>query len=161
MKYLFALIICSSLLCCSNEKPNGSIIGTWAGIFKGEYIEYQFDSTTVFIFAHWQANMGSVNYEIEDDSLRYIEFEYVAGIEWITDNSIVLSNESQYDTLYRISQSSEQFNKLNVRDSVEFYKYIEEYNKRANRFYRERGLHSENPGEWNEKPKDELLDIEK
>ena len=125
------LILCLSVLSCQKSTEQVGPIGKWAGIFENEYYEMHIDSTQIHIYSMWQANLGSIQYTLKQDSLRYYVLGYSVGYRRLSDSIIVLSSPDSNDTLYMLPSSIVTFDEVDRNNSIALKAYYDSYYLRA------------------------------
>jgi len=117
-----------------------SPIGKWAGLHDTEYVEYHIDSSIISIYSLWQANLGSIRYRMENDSLFYYDLNYSVGINRLNDTTIILSTSESSDTLYRLSNSTITFDEVDINDSIALRAFYDMVFDRGLDFYSTKGM---------------------
>ena len=128
------IILILFIIACNSpsekQEPINILKGNWAFLDKhGTYNEAFFGDSTFFTYNMVSGKMPGFGYEVKDDSL-YSNFDKskktltrIAGIEWLSDNRVILSTEFVHDTLEPILGSGMLLSNTDFkRDSTEFVK---------------------------------------
>ena len=128
------IILILFIIACNSpsekQEPINNLKGNWAFLDKrGTYNEAFFDDSTFFTYNMVNGKMPEFGYKVINDSL-YSNFDKstevltrIAGIEWISDNRVILSTEFVHDTLEPVFDSGILLSNTDFKkDSSDFVK---------------------------------------
>ena len=131
---LFKILLISTILVysCTPKKEKMDISGKWSSFSKEDgYVEFEVDSSEVASFWHYMGNQLKRRYKIENDTLRYLDYELSAKVTILSDTSLILKSLNRCDTLFRLNDTILTFNEINFKDTITFNKFYHNFEQRA------------------------------
>ncbi|MBW6492912.1 MAG: hypothetical protein K0B15_17145 [Lentimicrobium sp.] len=127
---IFILVILIS--CNTKNVERNDLIGNWYSLnSENGYIEYVIDTNEISVFSHYYGNRGIQPYTFNNDTLKFISWNYSVNVEILTDTSMVLSINNLKDTLFALPTHILNFSMIHYQSDTIFAEFYREFELRA------------------------------
>jgi len=146
--FIFILSACHSPNPKKIDGNKNVLIGKWHRFSTANgYSEFDIDSQYV-VFYNQKVGRFKLPYKIENDSLKYLNKDYVAKITNYGDSVLLEGNDSTEAVLHRFKEPNIPFKTIpEQKDSLSFASYIADFDKRLISEFEKAGIKIANAAE--------------